>query len=106
MEKMKFNNENFFYQKNIPFYLICKNFLNYHKCFLKDKKKDSHFGTILHVPTQEQIHEKIINKNIGVNEEMEVEYEIKIPNFLLKLCSNLIYNNLNNSEFNSDSLNE
>ncbi len=106
MEKMKFNNENFFYQKNIPFYLICKNFLNYHKCFLKDKKKDSHFGTILHVSTQEQIHEKIINKNIGVNEEMEVEYEIKIPNFLLKLCSNLIYNNLNNSEFNSDSLNE
>ena len=98
MNRLEFDNENLFQDINIPFYLICKNFLNYYKYFIKEKKiipSRDLFSTLLmnDVKIDEKKNEnkkqKEINDNIDIKEEMEIEYEMKVPNFLHQL-SNLL----------------
>ena len=102
--KFKIVNQNIFNENNIPFYAICKQFINFYKIFLKgNKKKISPLTTTINNTSSQIISDKesfedylmnekekekeIIeqekNENIEINENIELEYEIKIPKFIL-----------------------
>ena len=38
-EKIQIDNQNFFEMNEIPFYMICKNFIHFYKVFMKGNKK-------------------------------------------------------------------
>ena len=117
------DNDELFIKNDIPFYLICKNFINFYRTFFKGKKKKNLYSIINQTinknsisPTNTNLKgynilinnkennnendyllkdekEKIEKKkydaqniieNIEINENMEIEYEIKFPDFLSK----------------------
>ena len=99
-------NNNLFKDYDIPFYVICKQFLNFYKIFLKGNKKN------VTIKTVQTLNQSVINEtsesfediekedmerfstngndidNIEINENIELEYEIKIPVFFEKLFKN------------------
>ena len=102
--KFKILNQNIFNENNIPFYTICKQFINFYKTFLKgNRKKLSPLATIntssqilsdkesfedyllndKEKEKEREILEQENNENIEINENIELEYEIKIPKFIL-----------------------
>ena len=102
--KFKILNQNIFNENNIPFYAICKQFINFHKTFLKGNKKKLSPLTTINTSSQilsdkESFEEYLLNEkekekereileqenndNIEINENIELEYEIKIPKFIL-----------------------
>ena len=98
--KFKIVNQNIFNENNIPFYAICKQFINFYKTFLKGNKKKISPLVTLNTSSQilsdkESLEDYIINEkereiieldnneNIEINENIELEYEIKIPKFIL-----------------------
>ena len=77
---------------NIPFYMICKNFIRFYKTFMQDNienKNSSNQEFEINSFEQEldnDFSSEDINKkdiNIEINENIELEYEIKIPKFIL-----------------------
>ena len=90
---------NFLFQDNeIPFYMICKKFVNFYNIFLKNKnneilKEFDKKATALineeknNIKLDETDNDKKnydeIQENIEINENVELEYEIKIPQFLI-----------------------
>ena len=95
IDRLEFHNENIFQEINIPFYLICKNFLNYYKYFIKEKKilpSRDLFSTLIMTEIkfdEEKKNKKFTTDNIDIKEEMEIEYEMKVPNFLHQLSNYL-----------------
>ena len=100
MNKLNLTNKFLFYDNEIPFYMICKQFLGFYKIFLKDNKskknknlitvenkEESDDDSIEEFIGEDEIQkekiENIENDNIEINENIELEYEIKIPNFLI-----------------------
>ncbi len=101
--KFKIVNQNIFNENNIPFYAICKQFINFYKIFLKGNKKKilpltttinnntssqiisdkESFEEYLMNEKEKEISEQEKNENIEINENIELEYEIKIPKFIL-----------------------
>ena len=104
-EILSINNQYLFQENEIPFYAICRKFVNFYSIFLKDKKKKDYSGSEkqtliveeeknkekdedsdkeqnkeknLEIEEKEDIHE-----NIEINENVELEYEIKLPKFLM-----------------------
>ena len=94
------NNDDFFINYEIPFYIICKNFINFYYTFMKgnkinkfkkidEKKEDSEMN---YSENDIEINDDILddeeyeirNTNIEITENYELEYEIIIPNFILK----------------------
>ena len=127
--KFKIVNQNIFNENNIPFYAICKQFINFYKIFLKgNKKKILPLTTTLNntssqiISDKESFEDYLINEkekeketmeqekneNIEINENIELEYEIKIPKFILDYSyfsyhkEKTIYMNLNDSSSDSD----
>ena len=122
------NNKNLFIFNNIPFYMICKNFISFYKTFFKENKKlkntilysrrkslyDEISETQLLLDEEENDNENKssdlsntdFNENIEVNENMEIEYEIKFPEFLIKYsqCTRH-FEQHNNSDFSSTAFN-
>ena len=119
------NNPNLFYSNEIPFYMICRNFIGFYKTFFKEKKKknlyssknisdkkdnnssnnnsfisnnkENEYQYLLDEEILEKKEEKKdIIENIEVNENMEIEYQIKFPEFLSQFSyysNNYIRNN-------------
>ncbi len=96
-------NNNIFQDYEIPFYVICKQFLNFYKIFLKGNKKNLTIKTVQTLNhsvnnessesyeeiEKEEMERTLTNENvidnIEINENIELEYEIKIPAFFEKL---------------------
>ena len=107
-EKLKIKNNNFFYFNKIPFYMICKNFLNFCITFMKN---DKNFNMKKNNDEDDDENESnnnknIENQNIEINENIELEYEIKIPHYMMKYqeISMNFENNPNFLDKNSDIL--
>ena len=90
-EKFQISNKYFFMNYNIPFYMICKNFIHFFKTFMQDKKDNKENDSYdFNLSDQESEIDSSINEikkkdiNIEINENIELEYEIKIPSFILK----------------------
>ena len=97
-EYFKIDNPNLFSHNDIPFYMICKNFISFYKTFFKkqnelysenakinDNYNENQF--LLNEETNENNNELEHTKNsflgnIEINENMEIEYQIKFPEFL------------------------
>jgi len=103
MKILNIDNNYLFQDNNIPFYVICKKFINFFNIFLNNKnsvhqeleKKTTTF-IFDDKNTIKEIEEKETNKKRGsqkpnqdekhdieINENAELEYEIKIPLFLI-----------------------
>ena len=91
-DKFQISNKFFFMNYNIPFYMICKNFIHFYKTFMQDNienKNNSNQEFEINSFEQEldnDFSSEDINKkdiNIEINENIELEYEIKIPKFIL-----------------------
>ena len=42
-DRLKITNDNLFVDNEIPFYMICKNFINFYRTFFKNNKKNKKF---------------------------------------------------------------
>ena len=99
MKILKLNNNLLFQDNEIPFYVICKQFVNFYKIFLQGKKqneKENKKSQSILIDSQineDDEENEIINKkrgndkkelqeNIEINENIELEYEILLPQFL------------------------
>ena len=108
-ENLNIDNQNLFVENDIPFYMICKNFINFYKTFMKGKndikinyvESDVESESELNNSDEEE-NENINNvvNNIEINENIELEYEIKIPEFMLEFSK--IEKNLLNSKITID----
>ena len=113
MKILQIENKLLFQDNDIPFYVICKKFVNFYKIFLrgrKQNKKDkknktssividdtSSFNNIQIDTIQNENLNEIENKdtdkendlheNVEINENIELEYEIRLPQFLIDYSS-------------------
>ena len=123
IEKLHIHNKYLFIENEIPFYVICKQFLNFYKIFLigqkkvikneiqkksdpynsnisafedKDKKLEisKEYTDIIDTNTYNENEsnnnninlnneDKLFSSNVEINENIELEYEIKFPKFLI-----------------------
>ena len=111
MKILQIDNKLLFQNNEIPFYLICKKFVNFYNIFLQGKKKSEIYGEektsfAEEMKKEEKEKEKEkerknshkgkskrdkndntakddLNENIEINENVELEYEIKLPQFLI-----------------------
>ena len=97
MKILNINNKNLFQENEIPFYVICRKFVNFHSIFLQGKKKGDISEKQVFVIEEEGSNGKDeenknenkknekedIHENIEINENVELEYEIKLPQFLI-----------------------
>ena len=102
-------NSNIFKENEIPFYVICKKFLNFYAMFLdKSKNEENNILNDLNDAKGDGSHTKEPNnldnkkrgtdnknivENLEINENIELEYEIKIPNFLFEYSETLALKN-------------
>ena len=107
---LNLNNKFLFQDNEIPFYIICRKFVNFYNIFLKGKKKghtsekkSKFFDEEVSKEKDEELildnkneikdtEKENIHENIEINENIELEYEIKIPQFLINY-SNKLNNN-------------
>ena len=97
MKILNINNQNLFQENEIPFYVICRKFVNFYSIFFQGKKKgeisEKQLYTIEEESSKGKEEEKKndnkknekedIHENIEINENVELEYEIKLPQFLI-----------------------
>ena len=115
-EKIQIENQYFFDEHEIPFYMLCKNFIQFYKVFMKGNRKKLELSASNNIKSdfrnsiislsgnsrREEKKENIINinsniksnnlsnsrihanNNIEINENIELEYEIIIPKFILQ----------------------
>ena len=116
MKILNIGNKMLFQENKIPFYAVCKKFVNFYKIFLQGQKqnlkgaakKNSIFVNLEESLTESKVEEenddddnasaitkrkKIIKKhkhdddiheNVEINENMELEYEIQLPEFIIE----------------------
>ena len=106
---IQFKNSDFFLDNDIPFYMICKNFLNFYKTFIKREnkvtKKDETFLSVISDINNliiEKKEENLIDQNIEINENIELEYEIKIPYYMKRYEEMTKKNNSNEAHNEND----
>ncbi len=105
MKILNIDNQLLFQDNDIPFYAICKKFVNFYKIFLQGKKQnvkenrkkspsiilESSLIDIIGEETSNKNNNENINtekeaelhENIEINENIELEYEIRLPQFLI-----------------------
>ena len=113
MKILSIDNKLLFQNNEIPFYVICRKFVNFYNIFLQGKKKSAIFGeekpTFTEEITKKEEKDKKesnikgknrgdkkekkdkndntakddLHENIEINENVELEYEIKLPQFLI-----------------------
>ena len=115
------NSDNFFQHNQVPFYAFCKKFINFYNMFINnkitDKSQDSDLGLNVDnnnnrkkdldekespkLKEKESTKLNEIHENIEVNENIELEFEIKIPQFIIDYAksSKLL---LNQNYYSSD----
>lgn len=115
MEKFEINNKNLFQDCDVPFYIICKKFVNFYKVNFRERqkkhnKKENNTSNISATINNSNINplannlnlnlsnnsfidaniqeknfkaeENFLQENFEINESNEIEYEIKVPQFL------------------------
>jgi PAS domain S-box-containing protein len=100
MEIMELNNKLIFQNLEIPFYIVCKNFINFFKNFLKKNNKKTIDVSLINyndLNEEEKIEREDyeINEDIEVCENTELEYSLTIPNFIHEY--NIRNSNIENS---------
>ena len=109
MKILNINNKHLFQDNEIPFYVICRKFVNFYSIFLhgkkrgetseklnttndeevtKDKDKDEEIKKDEKKEKKENEKEDF-HENIEINENVELEYEIKLPQFLIDYSQKL-----------------
>ena len=88
MKILNIGNKNLFQENEIPFYVICRKFVNFYSIFLQRAKKEVDVDKELQEIEQKENkekndHKEDIHENIEINENVELEYEIKLPQFLV-----------------------
>ena len=97
MKILNINNKSLFQENEIPFYVICRKFVNFYSIFFQGKKKgeisekqvfaieeEDSKGKEQEKKNENKTNEKEdIHDNIEINENIELEYEIKLPQFLI-----------------------
>ena len=93
MKILNINNNALFQENEIPFYVICKKFVNFYNIFLINKQKKNNLTQERKISFNEgennslQLNKKINKEdnfeNIEISENVELEYEIKLPKFLI-----------------------
>ena len=104
MKKLNIDNFLLFQNNDIPFYVICKKFINFYKIFLQGKKQNvtekekrqsiliesglSESNNIEEVKKKKAFYnidseKNEFHENIEINENVELEYEICLPQFLI-----------------------
>ena len=95
MKILNIDNKSLFQENEIPFYVICRKFVNFYSIFLQRAKKDLDSDKELKEIEAKENKEKNennnninnnkedIHENIEINENVELEYEIKLPQFLV-----------------------
>ena len=101
MKILQIDNKTLFQNNEIPFYVICRKFVNFYNIFLQGNKKSEIFGEgkinfedEMAKKEEEENKNKEkndkkendknnLNENIEINENVELEYEIKLPQFLI-----------------------
>ena len=97
MKILNIENKFLFQENEIPFYAICRKFINFYSIFLNNKKSNE--TPDLDESIEEGILEKGklkrnkenknenkedgLSENVQINENVELEYEIKLPQFLI-----------------------
>ena len=91
MKILNIGNKNLFQENEIPFYTICKKFIDFYNIFLSDKNSEEDEQDLdesLDDDKKKKERKKSekkegINDNVEINENVELEYEIKLPQFLI-----------------------
>ena len=94
MKNLNINNLALFQDNDIPFYVICKKFVNFYNIFLKHKQKKNNNtiserkvsfneGEINSTVLMKKLCKQEIIDNVEISENVELEYEIKLPKFLI-----------------------
>ena len=96
MKILNINNKNLFQDNEIPFYVICRKFVNFYNIFLQGKKSEDICENQLleneeskekedNIKIEENKNEEKekFHENIEISENVELEYEIKLPQFLV-----------------------
>ena len=112
MKILNLHNKNLFQDNEIPFYVICRKFVNFYNIFLQGKKNGHVSDKKTKINEEEEefskekeenidldnkdeikdIEKENIHENVEINENIELEYEIKLPQFLID------YSNKTNNE--------
>ena len=93
MKILNIGNKYLFQENEIPFYTICKKFIDFYSIFLNDKTSEEDEQDLDESLDEENEKKKKeekkeekkegINDNVQINENVELEYEIKLPQFLI-----------------------
>ena len=87
MKILNIGNKNLFQENDIPFYVICRKFVNFYSIFLQRAKKeldsDKELKELEQKEPKEKNEKEELHENIEINENVELEYEIKLPQFLV-----------------------
>ena len=88
MRILNIENKFLFQENEIPFYTICRKFINFYSIFLNKKSNDTpDFDETIEDTLKKNKENKNENKdeieNVQINENIELEYEIKLPQFLI-----------------------
>ena len=92
MKILNIGNKNLFQENEIPFYTICKKFIDFYNIFLSDKNSEEDEQDLDESLDENEKKKKEgkkaekkdgINDNVEINENVELEYEIKLPQFLI-----------------------
>ena len=120
MKILNINNNHLFQDNDIPFYVICKQFVNFYKIFLQGQKQNSpnekekkNSMLVESYILDNNLDDSMIkneksntelNENIEINENIELEYEICLPRFFTNFLKALNKkNNLMEEEEENDS---
>ena len=110
MKILNIENNFLFQDNNIPFYVICKKFVNFYNIFLKNKNNNNKNNELdtkttaiimdeknnlkgLEGKENDSKNSEAIHENIEINENVELEYEIKIPQFLIDYAKKIKFKN-------------
>ena len=88
MKILNIGNKNLFQENEIPFYVICRKFVNFYSIFLQRVKKSNESDKDIQDIDQKENkvnhnEKEDLHENIEINENVELEYEIKLPQFLV-----------------------
>ena len=110
MKILNIDNIYLFQDNNIPFYVICKKFINFYNIFIRNKNKekaleneitkkmtnnsDKEKKTEMQKYEEKEMATKIeetdreedMHENLEINENVELEFEIKLPQFLVNFA--------------------
>ena len=81
MKILNIRNKSLFQSNEIPFYVICKKFVNFYHIFFQGKKKGELSEKQYNIEDKKERED--LHENIEINENVELEYEIKLPQFLI-----------------------